>query len=52
MKKDKKTKKPKTVYLEDKGETIYSMAALSGMTPEESAEGVINIIKQKTSVEV
>ena len=38
MKKDKKTKKPKTVYLEDKGETIYSMAALSGMTPEELDE--------------
>lgn len=38
MKKYKKNKKPKTVYLEDKGETIYSMAALSGMTPEELDE--------------
>jgi len=37
MKKQDK-KKTKTVYLEDKGETIYSMAALSGMTPEEQDE--------------
>ena len=35
--KDKK-KKIKTVYLEDKGETIYSMAALNGRTPEEQEE--------------
>ena len=33
-----KKKKVKTVYLEDKGETIYSMAALSGRTPEEQEE--------------
>lgn len=38
MKKQGKTKKQKIVYLEDKGETIYSMAALSGMTPEEQDE--------------
>ena len=38
MRKERKNKKPKTVYLEDKGETIYSMAALSGMTPEELDE--------------
>ena len=38
MKKREKAKKTKTVYLEDKGETIYSMAALSGMTPEELDE--------------
>ena len=37
MKKQKKVK-TKTVYLEDKGETLYSMAALSGMTPEELDE--------------
>lgn len=37
MKKEKK-KKIKTVYLEDKGETIYSMAALYGRTPEEQEE--------------
>ncbi|MBE6619750.1 MAG: hypothetical protein E7625_00085 [Ruminococcaceae bacterium] len=37
MKKEKK-KKVKTVYLEDKGETIYSMAALYGRTPEEQEE--------------
>ena len=36
MKKDKK--KIKTVYLEDKGETIYSMASLYGRTPEEQEE--------------
>ena len=30
-----KKKKQKTVYPEDKGETIYSMAALNGRTPEE-----------------
>ena len=36
-KKDKK-KKVKTVYLEDKGETIYSMASLYGRTPEEQEE--------------
>ena len=33
-----KKKKEKTVYLEDKGETIYSMAALYGRTPEEQEE--------------
>ena len=38
MKKREKAKKIKTVYLEDKGETVYSMAALSGMTPEELDE--------------
>ena len=34
----KKKKKTKIVYLEDKGETIYSMAALDGRTPEEQEE--------------
>ncbi len=34
----KKKKKTKIVYLDDKGETIYSMAALDGMTPEEKEE--------------
>ena len=33
-----KNKKPKTVYTEDKGETIYSMSALYGRTPEEQEE--------------
>ena len=33
-----KKKKPKVVYYEDKGETIYSMAALNGRTPEEQEE--------------
>ena len=33
-----KKKKQKTVYLEDKGETIYSMSGLYGRTPEEQAE--------------
>ena len=33
-----KKKKVKVVYLEDKGETIYSMAALEGKTPEEKEE--------------
>ena len=37
MKKEKK-KKPKIVYYEDRGQTIYSMAALDGMTPEEKEE--------------
>lgn len=36
MKKNKKKKK--VVYLEDKGETVYSMAALEGRTPEEQEE--------------
>lgn len=31
-------KKKKIVYLEDKGQTIYSMAALEGKTPEEKEE--------------
>lgn len=31
----KKSKKKKVVYKEDTGETIYSMAALQGKTPEE-----------------
>ena len=34
----KKAKKPKIVYLEDKGDTIYSMSALEGRTPEEQEE--------------
>ena len=34
----KKNKKNKIVYLEDKGDTIYSMAALHGRTPEEQEE--------------
>lgn len=33
-----KRKKTKTVYYEDKGETIYSMAALEGKTPEQKEE--------------
>ena len=33
-----KNKKKKTVYLEDKGDTIYSMSALEGRTPEEQEE--------------
>ena len=33
-----KKKKQKTVYYEDKGETIYSMSGLYGRTPEEQAE--------------
>ena len=31
-------KKPKIVYYEDKGETIYPMSFLDGMTPEEAEE--------------
>ena len=31
----KSPKKPKVVYKEDTGETIYSMAMLNGKTPEE-----------------
>lgn len=34
----KKSKKKQIVYLEDKGETVYSMAALEGRTPEEQEE--------------
>ena len=34
----KKKKTRKVVYLEDKGETIYSMASLEGRTPEEQEE--------------
>jgi hypothetical protein len=33
-----KKKKEKTVYLEDKGETVYSMSSLYGRTPEEQEE--------------
>ena len=33
-----KKKQNKTVYLEDKGDTIYSMAGLYGRTPEEQEE--------------
>ena len=33
-----KKKKTKTVYYEDKGETIYSMASLEGKTPEQKEE--------------
>ena len=31
----KKNNKKKVIYKEDTGETIYSMAALNGLTPEE-----------------
>ena len=34
----KNKKKPKVVYYEDRGQTIYSMAALDGRTPEEQEE--------------
>ena len=34
----KKTKKKIVYYYEDKGQTIYSMAALEGKTPEELEE--------------
>ena len=34
----KKKNKPKIVYLEDDGRTLYSMAALDGRTPEEQEE--------------
>ena len=34
----KKKKKRKVVYYEDTGETVYSMAALDGKTPEEQEE--------------
>lgn len=37
-KRAEKKKKPRVVYLEDKGETVYSMAALQGRTPEEQEE--------------
>ena len=36
MKKKKNKQKVKTVYLEDNGETVYSMASLEGITPEEA----------------
>ncbi len=40
MKKNKKNKKEKikVIYKEDTGETVYSMAALDGRTPEEVEE--------------
>ena len=47
MKKEKK-KKPKVVYYEDRGQTIYSMAALDGMTPEEKEE----LDKQRKTVNI
>ena len=31
----KNKKKRKVIYIEDKGQTLYSMAALDGKTPEE-----------------
>ena len=34
----KKKKKAKVVYYEDRGQTLYSMAALEGRTPEEQEE--------------
>lgn len=36
--KEKKPKKPKVVYESDKGQTLYSMAALDGRTPKEQEE--------------
>ena len=38
MKKNEKKKKVKTVYYEDRGQTLYSMSALDGKTPEEAEE--------------
>ncbi len=37
-KQNKKKKGPKIVYLEDKGETLYPMSFLDGLTPEEAEE--------------
>ena len=34
--KEKKSKKTKVVYVGDTGQTLYSMAALDGKTPEEA----------------
>ena len=36
--KEKKSKKSKVIYVGDTGQTIYSMAALEGKTPEEQEE--------------
>jgi hypothetical protein len=36
--KKKNKNKPKIVYLEDDGRTLYSMAGLDGRTPEEQEE--------------
>ncbi len=36
--KEKKSKKTKVVYVGDTGQTLYSMAALDGKTPEEQEE--------------
>ena len=33
-----KKKKPKVVYYEDRGQTIYPMSFLDGLTPEEAEE--------------
>ncbi len=33
-----KKKKTKVIYYEDKGQTVYSMAALEGKTPEQKEE--------------
>ena len=38
MGKSDKKKKVKVVYYEDRGQTLYSMAALDGKTPEEREE--------------
>ena len=37
-KREKPSRRKRTVYREDTGETLYSMAALDGMTPEEQEE--------------
>lgn len=36
MKKKKSKQKVKVAYREDNGETVYSMASLEGLTPEEA----------------
>ena len=36
--KEKKSKKSKVIYVGDTGQTIYSMAALEGKTPEEQED--------------
>lgn len=47
--KKKNKNKPKIVYLEDDGRTIYSMAGLEGRTPEEQEEFAK---KKKNSIDI
>ena len=48
--KEKKSKKTKVVYVGDTGQTLYSMAALDGKTPEEQEEKKYSVLQRQRAM--